>query len=317
MRALAGRGPEAQKPVRVVLAKDASAEEAFRVTLRHCLDHMARNVPAVMARQPGGVHQIRVGLRRLRAAITAFGAAFRVPALEELRGQAKSLADAFGVTRALDVFADEMLPDVEPHDIALRGVDAVRVRLKTVRARSWDDSVALVQSQPFTDFLLALGQAAEQRSWRTGAADQDVSLFERPALELAQESLREELRNACKRAKHLSRLSPDERHRLRLAVKKLRYAAEFFAPLFVDKQVGPYLKRISKVQDAFGALNDASTVQQVLALLLKAPGKREKELHEGAAFIAGWHLGRVRGGWHAARKHWKRLVKTEAFWEGE
>ncbi len=318
MRALMGRGAEAQKPERVVLAEDASAEEAFRTTLRHCLDHIARNVPAVVARQPAGVHQIRVGLRRLRAAMTAFGEAFRGPGLEDLRVQAKRLADAFGATRALDVFADEMLPDVEPQVTNLRGVNAVRAQLAGVRARSWDNSVALVRSGAFTDFLLALGAAAEIRIWRSGAMEQDVSMFERPALELANESLPRELRKSCKRAKHLSRLRPDQRHRLRIAVKKLRYAAEFFAPLFADKHVGPYLKQVSKTQDAFGELNDASTVQHVLTLLLEAPDTPESEdLREGAAFIAGWHLGRVKGGWLAARKQWKRLAKATPFWESD
>lgn len=317
LRVLSGRDIQARKPERVVLAEGATAEEAFRTTLRHCLRHMAYNVAAVEARDPGGVHQIRVGLRRLRAAFSAFGKAFHVPRLNALRAQAKNLSDAFGATRELDVFANELLPQVEPEGATPAPVRAVRARLDEVRTHAWDDAVELVRSSAFTDFLLDLGDAAETLVWRSPIGD-DAAIFERPALELACKALDAELKKTRKRAKHLSRLNTDERHRLRIALKRLRYAAEFFAPLFPDKYVGPYLKQLSKAQDAFGLLNDASTVQHVLARLMEDPELHNADmLREGAAFVAGWHLGRVPGGWQSARKHWKRLAKTDPFWHAE
>src|SRR6185503_3133320 len=74
LRALEGREIGARKAGKAELPKDCVAEEAFRATLNHCLRHIARNTGAVAdARDPEGIHQIRVGLRRLRAALTAFG----------------------------------------------------------------------------------------------------------------------------------------------------------------------------------------------------------------------------------------------------
>src|SRR5262245_50073448 len=86
-------GMSPQKSGRFVLPKKANAEDAFQVTLLHCLRHIARNGPAVsFARDPEGVHQIRVGLRRLRAALTSFGPAFRTPAFETFGTRARDFA---------------------------------------------------------------------------------------------------------------------------------------------------------------------------------------------------------------------------------
>ncbi len=79
LRVLEGRDVCARKAGRTELASDATAEEAFRATLSHCLRHIARNTgPVAEAHDPEGVHQLRVGLRRLRVALSMLGDAFRV-----------------------------------------------------------------------------------------------------------------------------------------------------------------------------------------------------------------------------------------------
>ena len=102
---------------------------------------------------------------------------------------------------------------------------------------------------------------------------------------------------------------------MRIALKKLRYGAEFFAPLFPAKDVSAYLKKLSEAQDVFGALNDAATVGHILERILKeARPAGADALREGAAFVEGWHLGRIEPAWTNARKRWKRLAKAQPFW---
>src|SRR6185436_18240577 len=199
----------------------------------------------VEARDPEGVHQMRVGLRRLRAALSAFGDAFRVPVLEELRERAKTLANIFGETRELDVFALELLAPVEKAS-KHPGLPQLRLALEELRHESWGRTVALVRSDDFTGFLIDLAAALEGRAWRDAASQEQFSEFLRPARALACEALEKAFVKSCKRAKHLSRLNTEERHRLRIALKKLRYAAEFFAPLFPAKAVATFLARLSK-----------------------------------------------------------------------
>ena len=139
--------------------------------------------------------------------------------------------------------------------------------------------------------------------------------FVQDARALACETLDKRLKQACKLAKHLSALNVQERHSLRIALKKLRYSAEFFAPLFSAKDVAVFLDRLSKLQDLFGTLNDSATVEQILRRILEHAGERSSpELLEAAAFVDGWHQSRVDPTWQKAKKRWKGFGKTDPFW---
>jgi inorganic triphosphatase YgiF len=319
-RALEGRAIATHKAGRAALPRDGTAEEAFRATLLHCLRHIGRNTQAVAeARDPEGVHQIRVGLRRLRAALSAFGPAFRVPALEDLRGRAKLLADVFGNTRDLDVFERELLGPVEAVSNHA-GMPELRLRLDAMRRLSWDRSAALACSHDFTGFLIDLAAAIEARVWREGASPELLEEFLRPARAIAAAALDRALKRACKRARRLASLNVSQRHRLRIALKKLRYAAEFFASLFDAKPVAAYLRRLSKLQDLFGALNDAATAETILGRALSfpseiaAPESPSAHMAEAAAFVDGWHQSRIASTWNSAKKRWKRFAGGEPFW---
>jgi CHAD domain-containing protein len=266
------------------------------------------------ARLPEGVHQIRVGLRRLRAAISASGSEFQVRALEALDNRANNLSDIFGATRELDVFACDLLAPIE--DCSKQpGLPQLRLTLEELRRESWEQTAKLVQSDDFTGFLIDLAAAIESNVWRESATAGQLAGFARPARELACEALDKKLAKARKRAKHLSSLNVQERHRLRIALKKLRYAAEFFAPLFAAKPVADFLEKLSKLQDLFGALNDAATVENILRRVLEHAGKRGTPgLLEAAAFVDGWHQSRVEPTWDKAKKRWKSFAKTDPFW---
>ena len=315
LRALEGREISTYKAGRTALSSDATAEDAFRATLAHCLKHITRNVSAVVeARDPEGVHQIRVALRRLRVALSTFGPSFRVAAIVELSARAKNLSDIFGDTRELDVFAGELLQPIE--EAAKKpGLPQLRLILEALRRESWEGAVALVRSDDFTGFVLELASAIETRIWRGVAAPEQLGELLRPARELARETLDAKLKGACKRAKHLSSLNAEERHRLRIALKKLRYTAEFFAPLFPAKAVSAFLMRLSKLQDLFGALNDAATSEHILRRVTEHAGSNgTPELLEAAAFVEGWHQSRIGPTWDNAKKRWKKFTKTEPFW---
>ena len=106
---LAEAKPVAVKAKPILLPMDATADEAFRLTLQHCRAHIAANIPAVVeARAVEGVHQLRVALRRLRVGLAAFGKEFRTPPIEALRVRAKILAQGLAPARDLDVFIDEL-----------------------------------------------------------------------------------------------------------------------------------------------------------------------------------------------------------------
>jgi CHAD domain-containing protein len=256
-----------------------------------------------------------VGLRRLRAALTAFGDAFRAQSLEDLRERAKTLADVFGETRELDVFALELLAPIEQLSNKPPGLPQLRLALDEIRRECWDRAAELVRSDEFTGFLLDLAMAIEARMWREGATSEKFDQFLRSARSLGQDALEKCLKKAVRRAKHLTELDADQRHRLRIELKRLRYAAEFFASLYPSKAVTPFLERLSRLQDLFGILNDAATATHILRRINEhagAPGGPERA--EAAAFVDGWHQSQVGPTWDKAQKRWKRFIKTAPFW---
>ncbi len=91
-----------------------------------------------------------------------------------------------------------------------------------------------------------------------------------------------------KRGRHLAALDPEARHRVRIAAKKLRYGAEFFAALYTGKDSGKkavkrhkvFVEALADLQDHLGDLNDIATAHTLAAEFAKgAP--------EGAVFAAG------------------------------
>ena len=316
LRALEGPKNATFKAGRMALPLGATAEDAFRISLTHCLRHIAQNTPAVSdARDVEGLHQLRVGLRRLRAALEVFGKVFENEALKELRARAKLLGNAYGETRDLDVFAIELFPPVEAATPGRASIAALRKAIEATREESWGRCVARANSQEFTSFLLDLAAAAETRVWRQGAGPAQIAAFMRPAEEFAREALHKRERNARKRARHLAKLNTKQRHRLRIALKKLRYTVEFFSPLFATKDVTKYLRKLSAAQDVFGAMNDAATANHILDLVLESTSSEQSTiLREGAAFVDGWHQARIAPAWRDAKARWKKLAKSKPFW---
>jgi CHAD domain-containing protein len=75
-----------------------------------------------------------------------------------------------------------------------------------------------------------------------------------------------------------------QRHRLRIAFKRLRYALEFFAPVLPRKRQKAYLDGLVAIQDLLGNLNDQATAERLL-----------KELHpmsEPDPLTSGWIAGK-------------------------
>ena len=321
-QAAPGPRPPAVKAKPAILPADIPAEDAFRLTLLQCKWHIASNIaPVLEGHQVEGIHQMRVGFRRLRVALTSFGGDFRTPSLEALKDRAKRLSEKLGPARDLDVFVESVLKDAADANDDVDGFDLLRDRANEARRTAWDFAIAHVQSPGFEAFLRDLGDAIDRRIWfeaagRAHAATGHMA-FEMPAADLANRMLDHRLKVAHKKAKHLKKLNAHKRHKLRIALKKLRYTSEFFAPLYGEGAATDFLKQLSKMQDTLGALNDVAVARQTLTKLT-APQNRAGGDHAALTFAAGivygWHRDRAEHVWDGAKKRWKHFAKTTPFW---
>jgi triphosphatase len=280
---------------RVQLRPDMTAEEAFRTTVLECLAQVSGNAPAIRARAPEGVHQLRVGLRRLQMALKSFGA--QTEALKALGKRGRAIADAFGPARELDVFADEILKPMLRKYADHESFAALTLALRHARGEAWDDALAEVLNPDFGAFLNDVAAAAEQAP-RPGK----IAKTARAALDADWETVK-------KRGKKVGKTYDERTHKLRIALKKLRYAAEFFAPLYPPRKTYAYIKALKKLLDRLGEANDVHGIGETLARIGTGP-----ELRFASGVVAGWHASREKQLTREAMDGWRDFKKVKPFW---
>ena len=315
------RPQKAQPPL---LPLHAIAFDAFRLTLVQCRWHVAANMAAtVESRETEALHQLRVALRRLRVALVSFGGEFRTPQLEAIKLRAKSLAQLLAPARDLDVFMGELLEPVASANGSQEAFAVLRARAEAARRKAWDDAVLQVAGPRFHMFMSDLADIMDRGAWPLGeargrSAAKSMPALEAPARELAERMLAHRHKQACKHARHLGNLSVAERHELRIALKKLRYTAEFFAPFFEQSQVKKFVRRLARMQDVLGALNDVAVAKNILESLVGSdeavarPGRSDVSFVGGIVY--GWHLERAEHTWNDAVRRWKKFAHTKEFW---
>lgn len=263
---LTGPLPLAVKAEDVAIGPGMTAAEAFQRIVLSCLRQFRLNEDLVLAtRAPEPLHQARVALRRLRSALTIFrpmlaasGAALR----EDLRW----LAGTLGEARDLDVL------------LARAPAGPLQDRIQAAREAAYDTVAGALDSDRARALMLDLAEWTAGGDWLSDPATRDTRGME--ARDFAVTALSRFRRKVKKGGRELSRLEDEARHTLRKDAKKLRYAAEFFAPLFAGERRKDR-KRFGAALEAFqehlGALNDMAAAPAVLDRLglADAPGAED------------------------------------------
>lgn len=303
------RGPEPVYARAPLLDGLVPIEEAFSVILFECLTHAAANVPAVLeSHNSDGLHQFRVGLRRMRSALSVFGKA--LPEMRALNDRAKAVSTAVGPARDLDVFLSELFEPAIEHLGHQGGFEILRMRAKRSRERAWLAAIDEISSPNFLAFQDDIAAVASAKLWK-GDGKQPLSI-------VAPQVMDNLFRRAIKRGKHLKHKAPPERHRLRISLKKLRYTSEFFAPIYKAKAFDRFLEPVKELQDRLGHLNDVAHVRGTLGrLMMEETGEAslQAELSHASGLIIGWHQARAHHVLQKTHTRWKAFKKAEAFWD--
>lgn len=298
----------------VELGGDLLAETAARDVLRECVDQIAANLVVVRELDaPEGPHQLRVGLRRLRSAFSVFRQVLDSPPVKRLGDEARWLAQAVGEVRDLDVVAKEIAgreaglhPD-EP------GLAALADALDREAARRRSGLRDLTRAARAQALMLDLVRFTETRGWLVPEDFEQTARLAEPVGKLAGSALDKCWKRVRKHARGLETLTVEERHELRKQLKKLRYAVEFLSPLYASRKVEPFLRRLKKLQDVFGELNDAALVKTMFA----APDfaiAAEPTAQRAIGWVVGASQARAEHGWDGAQGLWKDLKDTRPFW---
>jgi triphosphatase len=216
----------------VSLAGDTNARDAFRLIASSCVRQIVVNKPALLAGNPEGLHQMRVGLRRLRAAISLFSDILEQDEADAIKSELKWLTEQLGRAREFQVFMSRVVEPARRNHARLIGMRRLSRDLAEQRRSSEEQARSAVESERFRRLLLTLATWLEIGGWRH---PHDGLLRERgdmPIATFAAALLRRRSKKIRKRGRLLTKLDQYRRHKLRIQVKKLRYAAEFFETVF-------------------------------------------------------------------------------------
>ena len=252
-----------------------SEAEAFHAIAHDCLRHFRLNEMVLLeVDDVEALHQARVSLRRLRSALSLFRQTLRGAEYKVLKEELRWFSQNFGDARNLDVLIAR-LEDSDSLD------ETMRKPLQQARTKAYRHVTEALRSERARILMMRLVLWIETGSWRfRKAGQQDIAM-------LAQYQLDTQWRRISRLADELSGLAPEELHRLRIRIKKLRYASEFLASLYGEKprskQRDQFIAALKELQERLGDLNDVWTAEE---LVKRLPGKLQtvlKNIHGAPA----------------------------------
>ena len=279
-----------------VMAHNDPAGKAWQAMLAAALGQLVANIPGLLeGEDPEYLHQARVAIRRLRTAQgLAKSIGLRQPGwAAELRW----LMDELSPARDWDVFATETLPRLGP---ALGDEQRALLERPVAAARqaATQQACQAVRSERFVRLILGAG-------WTLVEAAPDGQAVQGWAAAILERRLRQ-----LKRAgRDFEALDAPARHRVRIAAKKLRYAADAFAALYGAK-AERYIQRLAGLQDALGAANDSVMAARLLAELKL----RQPKAAFAAGFVEGCLTCEAREREAGLAKAWEKLLQAKPFW---
>jgi triphosphatase len=301
------------KARRPALDHGMSVNDAFKAVMWANLAHLQANERGLLAgRDPEFLHQTRVALRRLRSAVAVFAPLFPEPVITPIRTELKWLAGSFGGARDWDVFMTETLPPIVAEFGPHEGLGEFAARCKKLRGRANQRARRSVRSARYRRLALRLAAWLASEEWLKRMDPAARSALQAPVGDYAAAVLERRYDRVRSKGRKPSGLSVAQRHRLRIAIKKFRYAADFFAGLYDAKQVREALKRLSGLQDILGSMNDAASISNLVAQGLH--GARGRRALEVRGMFLGWSRGRTAALKRDLMSAWSAFRSAGKFW---
>lgn len=281
------------------LTPKMTIEQAFEAIIENCLRQIQANQAGVAGSNDiHCLHQMRVGLRRLKSALRMFNDVIELP--EELKLELDWLGEQLGAARDWDVLATSTLPNLQLSDPVIE-------QIKQAAERKAEDmhevAATALNSNRYARLILSLLQWLGNRDWRNSATESSNENLDKRLKPFSQRMLNRDRNRLINRGRDLQDADAHHRHRVRIAAKKLRYDTEFFRSIYSSKQTKDYVKALSKIQDELGLLNDIAVGE---GLLLELQSE-QKELASAASYVRGYLSAHTAEGKKKTRKLWKRF----------
>jgi CHAD domain-containing protein len=285
-----------------------TVEEALCLAIAHLTEVLVVQAMRVRLEDgPDGVHQSRVATRRLRSCLKQFRPVLDGTELRGLDAMLRDFARAMGEARDLDVFLMNLGADLAA--AVGPGERRLEALLRIARARrdaAYGRLRAMLDGPEFRRLVWTAIRLAILRGWGAEAPLEGQT----PLRPFALATLSRRWKRLRKRGAGIEALDAEALHEIRLEAKRMRYAAELFAPPWPGKPARRFIRRLSAVQDALGLANDTHVARALVAGL----GGRGGAGPWAVGLAEGYALARGAGARKRALKAWARLMRIGAFW---
>jgi len=242
---VAKAGPIAVQP-------DMAVAEGFALIAHSCIRHFRLNEPIVLQRRDAdALHQTRVAMRRLRSALSIFRPALEDRQFEGLGNELRWFTGQLGGARNIDVYLERKKLSRD-----------VRKALKQERDLAYDRVMEAVQSKRLRMLMINLVAWIALGHWRHNEK------AKRPLPAYAARRIGKLWQKVASHGE-LKPMHEEERHELRIEIKKLRYSLEFVQLLLVrtGRRQKQFSNAVEALQEALGVLNDLVTARGIATLV--------------------------------------------------
>lgn len=282
-----------------------------RAVVAACLAQILPNASEIAAGSEDAdtIHQLRVGIRRLRTALRELDGLAEGRFDPAWTGPLRHAFSALGTQRDGELLASKIQPLLE--SVGGPSIPTVAPPVADTGTEAdadidAGDSTTLAETVRMTPFQIVL---VELIGFATAPDDRlDAGTVRKPARALAYLAKRLDTlhRQVVKGGKRFESLAAGEQHRVRKRLKRLRYIVEFVGPLFDAKGATRYLKALTPAQDRLGDLNDL----QVAAVAYRRLAVREPR----AWFGVGWLQASRPDGARESRRALAKIADARRFW---
>jgi CHAD domain-containing protein len=290
---------------------EQTTEEAFVMILAHNLRYLSEWEPVARSWEDiEGVHQVRVTLRRMRSALTIFRPAIPKAVIAGWAQEMRWAAAETGLARDLDVFITEGLGAVAGK-LELPGEQKLADIAQRHRRMAYEQVCAMLDSERYARLKRDFPTWLERRGWREGTLTaKHLKRLDSPVVTFARKVLDRHERRVLEAGTNVDPSSAEQMHRLRIECKKLRYAAEFFTPLFLGME--DFIAHMKGLQDLLGVIHDVVVMRHLFERLLE--GESDPQALQYAGGLVGWRTCQyehLKAGFDA---HWEDFVIAKHPW---
>lgn len=295
------------KAAPVLLSRGMTANQVFCAIAAAALAQVQANEYGVLAeKDPEYLHQMRVGMRRLRSAFSLFRDWLGDTAVLQLEAL-RTMGSSLGPARDWDVLMTETLPLMRPALTAHGAAEPFEALCQSHHRAARKKLKLSIKSNSYNNSMLMLGAWLAERG-----SDSSSAAWRQPARVCAMQILKTRYARVLKRGRGLEHHAAAELHRLRIAIKQLRYAVEFFSALFPGRSMTTLRDRLAKLQDILGRINDAAVVGPLVGAA--AATTDDREVIVAAGMVIGWCEARAAAERAELRSAWRRIRVARLPW---